>query len=101
MAPALPEVDESPSPASAVGILAPFQHRNFALLWVAMAISLLGDGLFLVALAWQVYALSNGPGALGIVGVAMTVPHILGLLLGGMLSDRLERRKLMGRCLTG
>ena len=95
MAPALPEVDESLSPAGAVGILAPFRHRNFALLWGAMATSLLGDGLFLVALAWQVYALSNGPGAMGIVGVAMTVPHILGLLLGGVLSDRLERRKLM------
>jgi MFS family permease len=92
---ALSEVHESPSQAGAVGILAPFRHRNFALLWGAMATSLLGDGLFLVALAWQVYALSNGPGAMGVVGVAMTVPHVLGLLLGGVLSDRLERRKLM------
>jgi MFS family permease len=92
---ALSEVDESLSQAGAVGVLAPFRHRNFALLWGAMATSLLGDGLFLVALAWQVYALSNGPGAMGVVGVAMTVPHVLGLLLGGVLSDRLERRKLM------
>ena len=95
MAPPLSGVDGSPSPAGAVGIFAPFRHLNFVLLWGAMATSLLGDGLFLVALAWQVYALSNGPGAMGIVGVAMTVPHILGLLLGGVLSDRLERRKLM------
>ena len=29
-----------------------------------MSVSLLGDGLFLVALAWQVYALSNAPTAL-------------------------------------
>ena len=92
---ALSEVDESPSQAGAAGVLAPFRHRNFTLLWGAMATSLLGDGLFLVALAWQVYALSNGPGAMGVVGVAMTVPHVLCLLLGGVLSDRLERRKLM------
>ena len=92
---ALSEADESPSQAGAAGVLAPFRHRNFTLLWGAMATSLLGDGLFLVALAWQVYALSNGPGAMGVVGVAMTVPHVLCLLLGGVLSDRLERRKLM------
>src|SRR5215470_827867 len=95
MAPPLSGVDGSPSPAGAVGIFAPFRHLNFVLLWKAMATSLLGDGLFLVALAWQVYALSNGPGAMGIVGVAMTVPPVLCLLLGGVLSDRLERRKLM------
>ena len=95
MAPPRSEVGESPGQAGAAGVLAPFRHRNFALLWGAMATSLLGDGLFLVALAWQVYALSNGPGAMGVVGVAMTVPHILCLLLGGVLSDRLERRKLM------
>src|SRR5262245_8525462 len=95
MAPPLFEVDKNPSQAGAAGILAPFRHRNFALLWGAMATSLLGDCLFLVALAWQVYTLSNGPGAMGVVGVAMTVPHVLSLLLGGVLSDRLERRKLM------
>lgn len=95
MAPRLAEEDKSPSQAGAVGFLAPFRHRNFTLLWGAMATSLLGDGLFLVALAWQVYAISDGPGAMGGVGVAMTVPHVLGLLLGGVLSDRLERCKLM------
>jgi hypothetical protein len=95
MAPSLSKDGESPSQAGAVGFLAPFRYRNFALLWWAMATSLLGDGLFLVALVWQVYALSNGPGAMGVVGVAMTAPHVLGLLLGGVLSDRLERCKLM------
>jgi MFS family permease len=95
MAPPLSEEGESLSQAGAVGFLTLFRYRNFALLWGAMATSLLGDGLFLVALAWQVYALSNGPGAMGVVGVAMTVPHVLGLLLSGVLSDRLERCKLM------
>src|SRR2546429_9492565 len=96
MAPLRSEVDGSPSQAGAAGVLAPFRHRNFALLWGAMATSLLGDGLFLVALAWQVYTLSNGPGAMGVVGVAMTGPHGLCLLLGGGFSDPLERRKLVG-----
>ena len=49
-----------------------------------MCVSLLGDGVFLVAMAWQVYALSNAPTALALVGIAMTVPTIAFLLLGGV-----------------
>ena len=60
-----------------------------------MCVSLLGDGVFLVALAWQVYALSNAPTALAIVGIAMTVPTIACLLLGGVVSDRFDRRRVM------
>ena len=60
-----------------------------------MCVSLLGDGVFLVALAWQVYELSGGPAAMGMVGIAMTVPTIAFLLIGGALSDRLNRRNLM------
>jgi MFS family permease len=80
---------------SRVGLLAPLRHRDFRLLWSGMCISLLGDGVFFVALAWQVYALSNVPSALAIVGIAMTVPTIAFLLLGGVISDRLDRRRVM------
>jgi DHA3 family tetracycline resistance protein-like MFS transporter len=58
-------------------------------------VSLLGDGLFLVALAWQVYALSDAPTALASVGIAMTIPTIVCLLLGGAVSDRYDRRLVM------
>jgi MFS family permease len=78
-----------------VGILRPLRHRDFRMLWVGMTTSLLGDGIFLVALAWQVYELSNAPTALSIVGVAMTVPQIVFLLLGGVVSDRFDRRRVM------
>jgi len=80
---------------SRVRLLAPLALRDFRLLWTGMCISLLGDGVFIVALAWQVYALSNVPTALALVGVAMTVPTIAFLLLGGVLSDRFDRRRLM------
>jgi MFS family permease len=49
----------------------------------------------MVAMAWQVYALSNAPTALSLVGISMTVPTIAFLLLGGVLSDRLDRRRVM------
>jgi DHA3 family tetracycline resistance protein-like MFS transporter len=80
---------------SRVRLLTPLRHRDFRLLWSGMCVSLLGDGVFLVAMAWQVYALSNSPTALGLVGIAMTVPTIAFLLIGGALSDRMDRRRIM------
>jgi MFS family permease len=60
-----------------------------------MTVSLVGDGIFLVALAWQVYELSDSPTALSLVGVAMTIPHVVFLLVGGVVSDRFDRRRVM------
>ena len=80
---------------SRVRLLAPLRIRDFRLLWSGMCVSLLGDGVFIVALAWQVYALSNTPTALAVVGIAMTVPTLAFLLVGGVMSDRFDRRRLM------
>jgi MFS family permease len=86
---------DRPGGLSRVRLLEPLRHRDFRLLWSGMCVSLLGDGVFMVAMAWQVYALSDTPTALSMVGIAMTVPTLAFLLLGGVLSDRLDRRRLM------
>jgi MFS family permease len=80
---------------SRVNLLAPLRHRDFRLLWAGMTISLIGDGVFLVAMAWQAYELWNAPAALSILGIGMTIPTIAFLLPAGVLSDRLDRRWLM------
>ena len=69
--------------------------RDFALLWAGMSVSLIGDGVYFVALAWQVYDLSGSPTALSLVGVAWTLPLALFVLLGGVVTDRVERRRVM------
>lgn len=78
-----------------IRLLSPLRHRDFALLTTAAFVSLLGDGFFTVALAWQVYEISNVPTALSIVGVAWTLPAVTLLLLSGVLTDRYDRRVLM------
>jgi len=78
-----------------VRLLQPLRHRDFALLTTGSAISLIGDGFFHVALAWQVYEISNVPTALSFVGVAATLPLVLFVLVGGVFSDRYDRRVLM------
>lgn len=76
-------------------MLRALRHRDFRLLWTGQAISLAGDGIYLVAIAWLVYDISNKPSALAIVGFAWTLPQVAGLLLAGVLSDRFERRRLL------
>jgi hypothetical protein len=78
-----------------IGILRPLTIRDFALLWTGLSVSLVGDGIYVVAIAWQVYLLSNSPSALAAVGVAWTLPQVLLVLLSGVLSDRVERRRMM------
>src|SRR5215210_5987888 len=89
------EALDRPGGYSRVNMLAPLRLRDFRLLWLGMTVSLLGDGIFLVAMAWQAYELWNAPAALSLIGVAMTVPTIGFLLPAGVLSDRLDRRSLM------
>jgi DHA3 family tetracycline resistance protein-like MFS transporter len=76
-------------------LLQPLRGRDYRLLVFGAVVSLLGDGFYFIALAWQVYDISNVPTALSIVGVAGTVPMIALVLIGGALSDRFDRRKLM------
>ena len=79
----------------AIRILQPLAERDYALLTGGSLISQLGDGFFFVALAWQVYQISNVPTALSLVGLAWTLPLTLFVLLGGVFSDRYDRRWLM------
>ena len=78
-----------------LGILRPLSIRDFAWLWIGMTVSMVGDGIYIVAIAWQVYQLSNTPTALAAVGIAWSLPQIILLLASGVLSDRVDRRHLM------
>jgi DHA3 family tetracycline resistance protein-like MFS transporter len=71
------------------------RHRDFAVYWAGSTVSLFGDGVYFVALAWQVYSLSNTPRALAYAGAAWMLPQLAGLLFAGAVSDRFDRRRIM------
>jgi MFS family permease len=75
--------------------ISPLYRRDFRLLWMGMSVSLIGDGIFVVAIAWQAYALSNQPSSLAYVGLANALPQIALLLVGGAVSDRSDRRRVL------
>ena len=76
-------------------IVEPLRIRDFALLWTGMTTSLVGDFVFLVAYPWQTYQLTNNPAALGWISGAYVAPTVIFITVGGVLTDRIERRRLM------
>ena len=54
-------------------------------------------GFLSVAMAWQIYELTNSAWQIGLLGLARAVPHIALALLGGLMADAMERRRLIMR----
>jgi MFS family permease len=75
--------------------LGALREREFRLLFTGQAISLLGDGMVGVALAFAVLDLTGSVTDLGLVFAARTIPLLVFLLVGGVFADRLPRRAVM------
>ena len=70
-------------------------ERNFALFWFSLLISSIGSQLTSVAIAWQIYELTDSPFQLGLTGLFRALPVIVLAVSGGWLADRVERRRLL------
>jgi MFS family permease len=81
------------SSALVVRLIGPLRERDFALFWAGTLVSLLGDGIYLVALPFAVLDLGGGAGSLSLVGVAWSLGMVGFLLLGGLLADRYDKRR--------
>ncbi|GIH15033.1 MFS transporter [Rugosimonospora africana] len=76
---------------TATGALAPLREARFAWFYSARVVSTAGSAMAPVALAFAVLAITDSATALGLVLAARTVPMILFLLVGGVVSDRFSR----------
>ncbi len=73
--------------------MAVLRIKDYRLLWTALTLNLLGDGATYTALAW-ITVDRAGAGGLGVLGVCLTLPVIVGGAVIGPLLDRFSRRKL-------
>ena len=67
-------------------------ERDFALLWGGQTASIIGDGVFTVALALETLRVSDHASTLSYVIAARVAPTVLLLLVAGAVVDRLPRR---------
>lgn len=71
------------------------KHRNFALLWIGLLISMIGSQMQQWALFWHISQLSKDPIAVSIVGGVRFVAVLCFSLFGGLMADRYNRRTIL------
>ena len=71
------------------------RHRDFRLLFLGQAASVVGDRVVVVALALFITQRTGSPTDLGLVLGAQTLPLVALLLFGGVWADRLPRHRIM------
>ena len=76
-------------------ILALTRRPDFMRLWLAQAVSNLGDFAYALAVGVTVVERGDGPGVLATILMAQAAPAVLVGLAGGQLVDRLSRRRIM------
>ena len=71
--------------------------RNPAYRWLAAALvaSMVGAGIWIVALVWQIVAIGGGAAELSLVAGASAVGMLLTTLLGGALADRMSQKRIL------
>src|ERR1041384_1521662 len=77
------------------GVLSPLRHRDFRVFWIGLILSSVGSQFTQVAMAWQIYELTNSPLQIGLIGLVLAVPQMLILLCFGLLADAADPRTLM------
>lgn len=70
-------------------------YRDFRLLWTGAFLSTTGTWMQTVAQAWVVLEMTKSPFLLGVDGFLSTGPMLIFSLFGGVVADRVERRKIM------
>src|SRR3954451_13230662 len=68
------------------------RQREFRLVFLAQGVSVLGDRMVAVALAFAVLELGGSPTAVGLVLASRMLPLVGTLLAGGVVADRVSRR---------
>jgi len=70
-------------------------ERDFRLFFVGQSVSLVGDGMLTVTLAFAVLDLTGSVSDLGFALAASRAPLVVAVLVGGVAADRLPRRAVM------
>jgi predicted MFS family arabinose efflux permease len=72
-----------------------FQYRDFRLMWFGACTSSIGTWMQIVAQGWLIYRLSHSAFLLALDQFLAGIPIFLLSLIGGVVADRTERRKIL------
>jgi len=75
--------------------IASLQYRDYRLLWLGTVVMATGQWLQQVVLSWLVFDLTGSAFLLGLINGVRFLPFLFTSLVGGVLADRTDRRRLM------
>jgi predicted MFS family arabinose efflux permease len=85
-----------PLPQTRMGrMFSALRYRDFRIVWIGAFTSTVGTWMQTVAQGWVVLQMTNSAFLLGVDGFLATGPMLLFSLFGGVVADRVERRKIM------
>jgi MFS family permease len=70
--------------------------RDFRLYWLALVTQVVGQHMFAFTLGWLTFEITGSMAQLGLIHLCGFVPQFTLTLLGGVLADRIDARKLIG-----
>ncbi|GLH99774.1 MFS transporter [Phytohabitans aurantiacus] len=80
-------------PAKGARLLGPLADRDFALLWSARALSLIGDYTFRIALITYIISATGSAAGLAVATTVLLVPALVFYVAGGVAGDRVRSRR--------
>ena len=83
-------MEEKANPLLALGV------RDFRLYWLALVTQVIGQHMFAFTLGWLAFEITGSQAQLGFIHLCGFVPQFALTLLGGVLADRIDARKLIG-----
>ena len=72
-----------------------FHYRDFRLMWIGACTSSVGTWMQIVAQGWLIYRLSHSSRLLALDQFLAGIPIFLFSIIGGVVADRTERRKIL------
>ena len=83
-------MEDKANPLLALGV------RDFRLYWLALVTQVIGQHMFAFTLGWLAFEITGSQAQLGFIHLCGFVPQFALTLLGGVLADRIDARKLIG-----
>src|SRR5262245_38535004 len=93
-------IQTAPSGEEKANPLLALRVRNFRLYWLALVTQVIGQHMFAFTLGWLTFEITGSQAQLGFIHLCGFVPQFTLTLLGGVLADRIDARKLIGTAQT-
>jgi len=74
---------------------AALRHSDFRLYWIGHVVSVSGQQMLWMLEPWLIYEISGSKAYLGINALAQAIPATALVLLGGVIADKFDQRKLL------